>query len=160
MDSTLIFVIGGCFILVGVSTGTFFIYRILQAVSSNRWPFVLGELESSDLREAIYRGREVEGTRDQASAWVVDFRYRYSVADKDYTGTRVTSSDGVNKTMGALRKLQEQYQGKSQIRVYYNPKKPGQSLLIPGPSLFNFTPLITSALFITAGIFIQTYDFS
>jgi len=89
----------------------------------------------------------------------VNFRYHYSVADRKYDGSRVTYSDGINKTMRALRKLQEKYQGKSLMKVYYNPTDPKQSVLVPGLSIFNFTPLITSALFILAGLFIYSYDF-
>ena len=90
----------------------------------------------------------------------MNFNYSYTVANRKYDGSRVTYSDGINKTMRALRKLQDKYQGKSQMQVYYNPKNPNQSVLVPGLSIFNFTPLITSALFILAGVFIQTYDFS
>ena len=153
-------VMGSCFVLVGVSTGVFFCYRIFQGTISNRWPFVIGELESTDLEEAIYKGRDAGGGADEASAWVANFKYRYTVADRKYDGSRVTYSDGINKTMRALRKLQDKYQRKSQIKVYYNPKNPNQSVLAPGLSIFNFTPLITSALFILAGVFIQTYDSS
>lgn len=160
MESPLLTVMGSCFILVGVSTGAFFCYRIFQGTTSTRWPFVIGELESTDLKEVIYKGRDARGGPDEASAWVVNFKYRYTVADRKYNGTRVTYSDGINKTMRALRKLQDKYQGKSQMQVYYNPKNPNQSVLVPGLSIFNFTPLITSALFILAGVFIQTYDFS
>ena len=160
MEDTLTLLLGSCFVLVGVLTGAFFCYRIYLAGSSQRWPFVLGDLESADLREAVYRGREVGGGADQASAWRVDFKYSYTVADTKYQGTRVTFSDSVNKTMRSLRALQNHYRGRSQVKVYYNPKNPAQSLLLPGLSVFNFTPLITSALFIAAGVFIQTYDFS
>ena len=160
MESTLIAVIGSCFILVGVTTGAFICYRIFQAATSTRWPFVAGELESTDLREAVYRGQQPGGGPDEASAWVVNFKYDYKVADRNYHGSRVTFSDGINKTMRALHKLQNRYQGKSEIQVYYNPRKPGQSVLVPGLSLYNFTPLITSTLFVAAGIFIQVFDFS
>jgi hypothetical protein len=120
---------------------------------------VIGELESTDLKEVIYKGRDADGGPDSASAWGVNFRYHYSVADRKYDGSRVTYSDGINKTMRALRKLQEKYQGKSSIQVYYNPTNPKQSVLVPGLSIFNFTPLITSVLFILAGLFIYSYDF-
>ena len=63
MGSTLILVIGSSFILVGVSTGTFFCYRIFQGTKSTRWPFVIGELESTDLKEVIYKGRDRSGAR-------------------------------------------------------------------------------------------------
>jgi hypothetical protein len=160
MENTLIVVIGSCFVLVGISTGAFFCYRIFQGATSTRWTFVIGELESTDLKEVIYKGRDAGGGPDEASAWVVNFKYSYTVADRKYNGSRVTYSDGINKTMRALRKLQDKYQGKPQIQVYYNPKNSDQSVLVPGLSIFNFTPLITSALFILAGVFIQTYDFS
>jgi len=160
MESTLIVVIGNCFVLVGVLTGGFFCYRIVQATTSTRWPFVIGELESTDLKEVVYKGRDAGGGPDEASAWVVNFKYSYTVSDLEYQGSRVTFSDGINKTMRALHRLQDKYQGKPQIQVYYNPKYPNQSVLVPGLSIFNFTPLITSALFILAGLFIQTYDFS
>ena len=152
MEGILVTVIGSCFLVVGVSTGAFFCYRIFQATASTAWPFVIGELESTGLKEVVYRGRDVDGSRN--------FKYNYAVANKKYQGSRVTYSDGINKTLRALRKLQDRYRGKSQILVYYNPKNPSQSVLVPGLHIFNFTPLITSALFILAGIFIQTYDFS
>ena len=158
MEDVLLVIVGNCFVFVGISTGAFFCYRIYQGTSSTHWPFVIGELESADLKQAIYQGREFGGGPDSVSAWVVNFKYAYTVADKKYEGSRVTYSDGVNKTQRALRKLRDSYQGRSQMRVYYNPKNPGQSVLVPGLSLFNFTPLITSALFVLAGVFIQTYD--
>ena len=160
MEDSLITVIGSCFILVGVMTGWFFCFRILQATRSKHWPFVIGELDSTELEEVIYKGREAGGGADEASAWVVNFSYRYTVADREYQGKRVTYSDVVNKTMGALHKLQDRYQGKSQIQVFYNPESPEQSVLVPGLSIFNFTPLITSSLFVFVGVFIQTYNFT
>jgi hypothetical protein len=159
MENTSVLLIGSCFVLVGVATGVFFVYRIYQGVTSSKWPFVIGELESTDLKEVIFKGRDFDGGVDSASAWVVNFRYSYSVADRKHDGSRVTYSDGINKTSRALHKLQEKYQGKSLIQVYYNPNNSRQSVLVPGLSIFNFTPLITSALFILVGLFIYSYDF-
>lgn len=114
---------------------------------------MIGELESTDLKEVIYRGRDPDGGTDSASAWVVNFRFHYAVAGRQCDGSRVTYSDGIKKTMRALRKLQEMYHGNSFIQVHYNPKTSRQSVLVPGLSIFNFTPLITSVLFILAGLF-------
>jgi hypothetical protein len=158
MEYILVWMMGGCFVLVGVATGAFFVYRIFQGFTSNRWPFAIGELESSELKEVIYKGKDAGGGVDLASAWVVNFRYSYSVSDGKYEGSRVTYSDGINKTTGALKKLQQKYQGKSLIQVYYNPENPRQCVLVPGLGIFNFTPLITSGLFILAGLFIFSYD--
>jgi len=50
--------------------------------------------------------------------------------------------------------MQENYTGKRSIMVYYDPMKPEDSVLVPGTSLYNFTPLITSFLFVAAGVFV------
>ena len=160
MDQLLLVSMGTIFILLGVLTGAFFCFRIVQAGSSKQWPWVVGELQSAALKDVLYEGREVGGGADLASARVVDFRYRYRVNGQQYDNKRVTFSDAVNKTSGSLNKLQQAYQGKSQIKVYYHPAKPELSVLVPGLSLFNFTPLITSLLFILAGVFMMTHDFS
>jgi hypothetical protein len=158
MDQTILFMVGSAFIFFGVAISTFFFYRIYQAFASTRWPSVVGELDSAELKEVVYRGNAPHGGPDEASAWVVNFQYHYTVADKKYDGKRVTYSDGINKTMRALRKLRNKYQGKSTIQVYYNPNNPRQSVLVPGPTLFSFTPLITCVLFVLAGLFIFTLD--
>lgn len=160
MDNILLLLMAACFVLVGLLTGVFFFVRIVQAANSKSWPWVIGELESNELRDVVYRGRDSDGGADLASARVVNFRYRYRVKNEDYLGTRVTFSDSVNKTGGALKQLQDRYQGKSQIKVFYRPDRPRQSVLVPGLSIFNFTPLITSLLFIAVGVFIGTFDFS
>ena len=152
-DNAIVTFVGSGFIAFGILISLFFLYRIYQAMASTRWPSVIGELDSAELKEVVYRGRAAHGGPDEASAWVVNFNYRYTVADMNYNGKRVTYSDGINKTMRALRKLQKKYQGADQIQVFYNPKNPRQSVLVPGATLFNFTPLITCALFVAAGLF-------
>jgi len=154
MGSVGVVALAGCFVLVGLLTGAFFVYRIYQGVASSRWPSVPGELTSSRLKEVVYEGTDAGGGADRAGALVVDFEYRYSVAGQTYEGSRVTYSDHVNKTVGAVRKLQERYRGKRSIQVFYKPGNPSDSVLVPGLSIFNFTPLITSALFVLAGLFV------
>jgi len=158
MDQWLSIIIGSVFILLGILMSFYLLLKLAQAYKSKYWPSVVGDLQSAELRRAVYRGIDADGTADQASANVVDFEYVYSVHGRSYTGKRVTFSDAVNKTSGSLRKIQELYQGKDQIVVYYNPANPQNSVLIPGPDLYNFTPLITSLLFILAGLFLMTLE--
>ena len=84
---------------------------------------------------------------------VLDFKYHYSVDNNQISGTRVTYTDGINKSLRAKKKLKKKFEGKKRVKVYYNPKNPHQSVLIPGVGLFNFTPLITSTLFVLAGVY-------
>ncbi len=151
-------IIGGVFILLGVLITLYLIARLRQALSSHRWPSVVGDLDSAELKNVIYRGKEVNGTAEQASADMVNFKYHYQIHGKLYEGTRVTFSDAINKTSGSLKKIKAMYQGKNQIVIYYNPKSPDQSVLIPGVSIYNITPFITSLLFIAGGIFIMFLD--
>ncbi len=158
MQQSLTTIIGSGFILVGILITVYLVYRLRQAFSSHLWPGVVGDLDSADLRRVVYRGKEVNGTLDQASADIVSFAYHYQVHGQTYRGTRVTFSDAINKTSSSLKKIQAMHQGKDQIVVYYNPKNPDQSVLIPGTSLYNFTPFITSLLFIGVGYFIMILD--
>ncbi len=154
----ILIVISGVFILVGIISAFFILAKIRKAYASRNWAKVPGDLVSADLRIVVYEGREPDGGADMASALVPDFKYTYTVNGKRYQGTRVTFSDGVSKFPSVLRKLQEEYKGKNQIIVYYNPENPAESVLKPGASIFNFTPLITSFLFVMAGIYLAGLD--
>ena len=147
-------VIGGAFIGVGFLVFILLLKALLKAKVSRLWPMVTGELLDADLKLAVYKGVDSDGTTDQASALNVDFTYSYRVKGQQYTGRRVTFSDRVNKTPGSLKKLLKRYQGKSSIVVYYNPEKPQESVLVPGVSLYNLTPFITAILFLLAGLYI------
>ena len=158
MDRTILTLVASGFLLVGVISAGFLLVNIRRALASQRWPTVSGELESDALRRVVYRGVDSNGTSDQASALLVDFRYRYTVHGKEHQGSRVSFSDGINKTTGALKQLQKRFRNKPMIRVYYNPVDPADSVLVPGVSIYNFTPLITSGLFLAVGVFLLNMD--
>ena len=157
MGKEIVLLIASAFLLVGLVTAALLLLKIRKALACRNWPSVYGELLSSELRLVVYRGVDGDSIADQASALVVDFRYRYQVEGEAYTGERVTFSDGVNKRSGTLRKLQQCYAGKKSVTVFYNPQRPHESVLVPGVSLYNFTPLITSSLFIAVAIFMFSY---
>ncbi len=148
--------IGSIFIFIGAGSAVFLAWRIRRALASRSWPWVLGELESTGLRE-IKVGASQQSRRHHGVGTVIAFRYRYTVDGREYTGSRVSWSDFVTKSGGALRRLQEHYAGKRGIMVYYNPASPQDSVLLPGVSLYNFTPLVTSLLFVAAGIFVLAW---
>ncbi|HHH36808.1 MAG TPA: DUF3592 domain-containing protein [Gammaproteobacteria bacterium] len=158
-ENGIIIALAVVFLLVGTMTALFFLSRARQAVASRFWPVTRGTLISNDARLVVYEGGNSDSTMTRVSALMVDFRYTYDVKGKRYEGSRVTFSDHVNKFEKSIRKLQKQYQGSDSIKVYYNPEKPEESVLVPGASIYNFTPLITSALFIAVGIFLWNWKF-
>ncbi len=154
-----VYVIAGCFVSVGIATAIIFISKARKAFASRYWPSTHGELLSNQTRLVVYDGREPDGGADLASALVTDFRYTYCVKGRRYHGKRVTFSDHVNKFTSSVRTLQNKFADKETIEVYYNPENPEESVLVPGPSLYNFTPMITSLLFVAAGIFLINWNF-
>lgn len=158
MTTMIVSIIALAFLLVGTGTAVFFLLKIKKAMASRAWPSVSGELESSGLRKVVYNGVDGDSISDQASALVVDFRYRYTVNGDSFVGSRVTFSDSVNKATSSLKRLQSRYQGKEAISVYYNPENPAESVLLPGATFYNFTPLITSGLFVLAATYLFGLD--
>ena len=158
MNNAVVSSIGFVFLAVAVATAAIALFKIKKALASATWPSVFGELESAELRKVVYQGVESKSISDQASALVVDFKYQYSVESETFVGNRVTFSDGVNKTTRSLKKLQQRYEAKKRISVYYNPQKPSESVLIPGTTIFNFSPLITSSLFALVAIYLFSLD--
>jgi hypothetical protein len=96
-------------------------------------------------------------TLEETQSWKslhIDMEYRYKVDGKEYCSTRVTFTDFVVKPESSLNKLLQEYIENKNIKVFYNPKKPEKSILVPGMSVFNFTPMITGALLMGVGFFI------
>lgn len=102
-------------------------WRTKQA--SPQWPHVEGEMLHARAFAQNETGDE-HGTL--AHHWQTEVKYRYSVAGVAYTGTRLRAF-GLNHfdQAAALQELRP-FQVGSKVRVYYNPAKPGDSVLIPG----------------------------
>jgi len=150
-------IIGGVFVLLGMAVSYVFLSKALKAIKTNQWPSVYGELKSTELKNVVFVGVREGATRDGSVTTLVNFEYSYEVDGKNYDGKRVTMSDFVHKTGGCLSKLQERYKGQeSLVKVYYNPLKPSDSVLIPGAGIYNFTPLITTFGFIGAGVYMMS----
>lgn len=56
MEHELLLVIATVFMLVGIAITIFLLLKIKKALASKHWPTALGELESTELRQVIYRG--------------------------------------------------------------------------------------------------------
>ncbi len=148
-----VLIFGILFILIGVFSGLFFLARAIRAMNSRHWPRTSGELDAHGLRRVAMHFRP----RDRFSALQFDFAYRYRVDGKTYTGRRVTFSDSTIRTRKALDRILDDYRHTKHIIVYYNPKNPAESVLIPGATFQNFGPMITSALFVAAGLYLAVF---
>ena len=78
--------------------------------------------------------------------------YQYQVDGQKYESTRISffSSSG-----NASQMVSRYPKGKT-VRVYYNPDKFKQAVLVPGNSSLNFVPFIFAAVFIMLGLGMAT----
>lgn len=94
-----------------------------SALASKTWPTIDGQL--TDVR--LWGKRNVGGEIKGAENLIV--KYNYEVNGLKYTGTSATFYTLVYpKTM----EFSERHPPNSDVKVYYNPKDPAESVLIPG----------------------------
>lgn len=150
---------GSLFVLIGVGITAFILSRIRKAMQSRHWPRTAGQLENADLEAVnvnlLTRSR-FSGAHDSFQTLKFDFAYTYQVDGKTYRGKRVTFADSTVRTRKAMERILDDYRHQRHVIIHYNPRNPADSVLIPGANFANFSPLITSMLFIAFGIYITT----
>ncbi len=145
--------IGLVFLAVGLVILFFLLRQLRRAWQSRQWPRVRGTIQHSGTQRKVFY-QSPSHPADRVESTTLDFRYDYTVHRQAYTGTRVTLSDSVIKTGRQLQRRVEQFPPGKTVDVYYNPENPAESVLIPGASLYHFTPLITPLLMIAVGIWL------
>lgn len=139
-------------IFIGVGLIIFLTSLILRATKSKSWEKTSGVLLDKGTR--LHISRDIITKNIDWKSIHIDVQYEYEVDGKIYISKRVTFSDMVNKPMSCLNKLLNEYLSTNKIIVYYNPKNHGDSVLFPGATIWNFTPMITGVIFISVGIFL------
>ncbi len=120
---------------------------IADARLSTSWPtapatIVYSEIKSSDSRS--------DGKITQM--YSADIRYQYTVNGKRYVSARISFGDHSSSSSTGMKKLVNKYPKGSQATAYYDPDKPGNALLEPGPVLISYIPFVFGALSIIAAL--------
>lgn len=158
MAQTIVMMMGVAFMLVGIVTTGIMLRMLVLAIRSRRWPFVMGRLQRAGLKTVEYIGQEPDGGSDSARMAAVDFAYEYEVDGRHFQGRRVTFSDHVSKTQPTLERLVEEFRQAGHVRVFYDPKHPQRSVLLPGPRLTNYSILLTTVAFFLVGLYLFNLD--
>src|SRR5262249_45599526 len=107
-----------------------------------RWPTTSGRIISSGVQE--YQVSDEDGRRTQYKVSVV---YSYEVRGRKYTSDRLRMGVTVSGTIaGMAKRTARYYPVGDEVTVYYNPKKPGDAVLHPYPSLFILPWLMAAAV--------------
>ncbi len=143
---------GIIFIMVGIIVWGFLMRLVVIAYRSKQWPFVLGTITQGKTKEIVVRSvGEHNGGHGSIQ---VDYCYTYVVNGIQYQSKRVTLSDNMVKTGGSLKKILQKYAEGNQVKVFYDPEEHQYSVLKPGPTFYNFGPLITPSGFVAIGVWL------
>ena len=110
-------------IVFGLVLGGFGFYRYNMGRQSADWPTANGRI--------TYSHASPHKTKN-GNEYSASVRYTYTVSGKNHTGTRITSSDQYQKTLGGAKNILSSYPAGRDVLVYYNPSNPTSALLETG----------------------------
>ena len=92
-------------------------------------------------------------TNKNFTEYKINIDYRYSVDGKDFKGTQFYPLiPNVFSDKKYANELMDKYQNGSEISVYYNPKKPGNSCLITSKDVSPLKYVIMIAIFLVIAV--------
>ncbi|MHC5540007.1 DUF3592 domain-containing protein [Singulisphaera rosea] len=123
-------------------SGYFLGQAFLTARASVNWPTVPGVLTQAKVRDPGIGG------------FHADVVYIYTVAGRQFAGTRIRASDGEHKQReGAEQALRGLAPGQ-QVTVHYDPADPGRSLLQTGAGFQEYAQLFVPVGMLSYGIYL------
>lgn len=136
-------------IIIGGSILVLLSYFAIRGYRSKKWHSTKGIL--LDKGTKLHLSADLDSTAITWKTLHIKLLYEYEIAGETYRSTRATFSDMVNKPKPALDLLLNEYAQHDYIVIYYNPAKYQDSVLFPGVSVWNFTPMLTGLLFVAVG---------
>ncbi len=143
------------FMLALIAVGVLFMYRAvsgrLKSKKAQQWPTVTGRVLSSEVVEDRLRSATGKAT----IAFIPDISYEYIVNGQSHTGNAVIFGQTVYDYISASR-ICEKFAVDTEPKVYYNPDKPDESVLLP-QATEGLRSLIPGIFFIFSGILIGVF---
>jgi len=133
------------FALAGLACG-YVVSQIVRALLARRWPIVEGEIVDA----------RVIGNSDNPRSLGALVTYRYHVGGKSYTNNRVrfglrNASTSIIPALNSASypgaQLAATYPRHRRVRVYYNPRRPDDSVLHPAPDATVWSLLVLALYF-------------
>ena len=125
------------------------------ASASLRWPTAAGRVTRCDVIEEIIEEKSDDDKSRSSKLqhrYQVDLRYAYRVDKRDFIGTEV---DWGGTMISGLREVAEQaaakYRPGQNVKVYYDPERPGHAVLEPASREGALGPLIGAAVCAVVG---------
>ncbi|MDA3894799.1 MAG: DUF3592 domain-containing protein [Desulfobacteraceae bacterium] len=135
------------FIAVGIMIALFAYSAHKTSVESKTWPTVNGNIIRSEIEQHGSTTGEGPDKKTPAHEYA-KIAYQYTIDGQRYESTKISFSSSSENT----RQIVSRYPKGKAIRVYYNPAKPTQAVLVPGNSGINYVPYIFAGVLILLGM--------
>ncbi len=132
---------------IGIVIALFGYTTYKTGVESTDWPTVDGVIIRSEIEQQTVT-TEKDGKKKTEVKSHPKIAYQYQVGGQEYKGTKISFLS----SSGNANQIVSQYPKGKTVRVYYNPDKLKQAVLVPGNSGLNFVPFIFAGVFITLGL--------
>ncbi len=140
---------GGILIITGIGMIGVWIYLFLRALSTKNWASTTGKIIKGEVINS--------GTSSGSNSWSPTIKYLYSINDNQFEGDRIkTIVSSYSSTKQAQKEL-DKYPVNSSVKVYYNPDKPADSVIIPGVAKGIFGILAGGLVLSIVGILLALY---
>ena len=105
------------------------IKMFVKALDSKNWPSVTGLIKSSGVLEQRHTGTKAT---DRSSYWTTNILFSYQVDGNFYTGNRIHLNPIEDRiySVDGIPLLKNSYPAGKEVRVYYNPGDPTDSVLM------------------------------
>jgi Protein of unknown function (DUF3592) len=121
-------IFGGLFMLVGALQLILCLDNSAQGIAAASWPTTSGVIRSSYVREVTGGG---------GSGYIPSVTYSYMAGSESFLGTRIWLME-FSELPDDARRTVDNFPVGSAVKVYFDPKRPNQSLLRPGLSTFSW----------------------
>ena len=136
---------------IGIVIALFGYTTYKTGVESTDWPTVDGVIIRSEIEQQTVT-TEKDGKKKTEVKSYPKIAYQYQVGGQEYKGTKISFLS----SSGNANQIVSQYPKGKTVRVYYNPDKLKQAVLVPGNSDLNLVPFIFASVFITLGLRLAT----
>jgi hypothetical protein len=136
-----------CMILIVLGVGfSIWGYGVMRkARASLEWPVKQGTVLKSEVRSTSTSGQS--GYQHSAN-----IQYKYTVNNKTYSSDKVIAGSYSSNSARSAEKLTRQYKKGSNVKVYYDPERPDNAVLVPGGTILIYVPLGFGIIATASGI--------
>lgn len=128
--------------------------QVQKATASEEWPSVQGTVRSSGVREETSSSGSRRSSSTTYHASVV---YDYQVGGQAYQGERISYGEYGTGDSGRAQKIAAGYPEGAEVRVYYQPDDPQESVLEPGTGGVPWFFLAMGSAFASVGLLMARY---